>query len=117
MPPHLPTSVPPQFRKQQTTSGPLSRPGAPSPRVARSPQEGPQEVATQTPRRPQPSNPQAREPLISRSLSTHERVSLIKSIFSDCDKAKEVEGLSGDDAQTFIDVISEVSAYTFIYLR
>ena len=49
--------------------------------------------------------------LISDSLSTEERVSLITSLFSDHDEAKAVEYLSGDDAQTFIDVIDEASLH------
>jgi len=60
------------------------------------------------------SDPRAWKQLISHGLSTDERVSLITSIFSDRDKTEEVERLSGDDAQTFIDVIDEVSVYTFL---
>jgi hypothetical protein len=42
------------------------------------------------------------------TLSTHECISLIASIFSDRNQVKVVEGLSGDDAQNFIDVIDTV---------
>ena len=47
--------------------------------------------------------------LISDPLSADERISLITTIFSDHDMTKVVEYLSGDDAQTFINVIDEVS--------
>jgi len=39
----------------------------------------------------------------------YERTSLITRIFSDYDQVKMVGHLSGDDAQTFIDMIDEVS--------
>ena len=55
------------------------------------------------------SDPPAWEQLISHTLSTHERISLIVSIFSDRNQVKVVEGISGDDAQNFIDVIDAVS--------
>jgi len=55
-PPHLPTSVSPQFHEERTTSGPLSRLSTPSPRCVKSSQEGPQEVATQTLKRTQSSS-------------------------------------------------------------
>jgi len=45
--------------------------------------------------------------LIDNPLSTDERISLITSIFSDRNKAKVVGHLTGDDAQTFIDVTDE----------
>jgi hypothetical protein len=55
------------------------------------------------------SDPPAWERLISHTLSTHERISLIVSIFSDRNEIEMVGHLSGDDAQAFIDVIDEVS--------
>ena len=55
------------------------------------------------------SDPPAWERLISHTLLVHERVSLIASIFLDRNQVKVVEGLSGDDAQNFIDVIDVVS--------
>ena len=50
--------------------------------------------------------------LTSRTLATHERISLITAIFSDRDQVKMVENLIGNDAQNFIDVIDEVSICT-----
>ena len=50
--------------------------------------------------------------LISHTLATHDRISLITAVFLDDDQVKRVEQLSGDDAQTFIDVIDEVSPHT-----
>ena len=47
--------------------------------------------------------------LISHPLSVHERTSLIKSIFSDRDQVKMVGNLSGDDSQTFVDMVYEVN--------
>ena len=47
--------------------------------------------------------------LISHSLTAEERISLITTISLDDDQVKMVEQLSGDDAQTFVDVIDEVS--------
>jgi hypothetical protein len=48
--------------------------------------------------------------LISDTLSTHERVSLIAMIFSDPNQVKAVANLSGEDAQTFVDKINEASS-------
>ena len=50
--------------------------------------------------------------LISYPLSTHERISLIPSIFSDNKEVEAVEHLSGSDAQAFIDLVDGVSACT-----
>ena len=47
--------------------------------------------------------------LIGHSLVTDERISLIKTIFSNHNQVQMVANLSGDDAQTFIDVLDEVS--------
>jgi hypothetical protein len=51
--------------------------------------------------------------LISRTLATPERISLITKIFSNRDEVEVVEMLSGDDAQNFINVIDEVNTCTF----
>jgi len=59
------------------------------------------------------SVPPAWKRLISRSFSVHDRISLITSIFLDRNEVKVVERLTGDDAQSFIDVISEVSLHSF----
>ena len=55
------------------------------------------------------SDPPAWERLISHTPLVRERASLIASIFLDRNQVKAVEGLSGDDAQNFIDVIDLVS--------
>ena len=47
--------------------------------------------------------------MIDDPLSTGDRISLVTSIFSDYNETKVVECLSGNDAQTFINVIDEVS--------
>jgi len=46
--------------------------------------------------------------LISDTLATYERISLITVIFSDRNQVKRVRNLSGDDAQAFVDKIDEV---------
>ena len=46
--------------------------------------------------------------LISYTLTTGERIPLITTIFSDRDEVEMVRNLSGDDAQTFIDMTDEV---------
>jgi len=46
--------------------------------------------------------------LIDRPLATDQRISLITAIFSDHDETEAVKRLSGDDAQSFVDVIDEV---------
>jgi hypothetical protein len=50
--------------------------------------------------------------LIGNTLSTRDRISLITTIFSDHDQVEMVGNLCGDDAQSFIDVIDEVSVCT-----
>ena len=55
--------------------------------------------------------------MISDTLSTDERIPLIKSIFSDRDEVAVFEYLSGDDAQGFVDVIDEVSSHVFLPLK
>lgn len=46
--------------------------------------------------------------LIHRPLSTDNRISLIKVIFSNPHEAEEVKGLCGDYAQAFVDVVDQV---------
>ena len=62
-------------------------------------------------------NPPAWKRLISDTLSTDERIPLIKSIFSDRDEVVVFEYLSGDDAQAFFDVIGEVSIHILLPLK
>jgi hypothetical protein len=50
--------------------------------------------------------------LISHTLATHERISLITTIFSDIIRSRWSKISIGDDAQNFIDVIDEVSTCT-----
>ena len=50
------------------------------------------------------------ERLISNTLPTRDRIPLITSIFSDHDQVEILGNLCGDNAQSFIDVIDEVSA-------
>ena len=54
------------------------------------------------------SGPPAWKRLIARPLTTHERTSMIKDIFSDRDEIEVVNRLCGDDARSFVDVIDEV---------
>ena len=55
--------------------------------------------------------------MISDTLSTDERIPLIKSIFSDRDEVVVFEYLPGDDAQTFVDVIDEASVHVLLPLK
>ena len=55
--------------------------------------------------------------LIRNDLPTHERVSLITSIFSDRNQVESVGLLSGSDAQAFVDVIDEVNIRTLLPQR
>ena len=55
--------------------------------------------------------------LISDTLSTDERIPLIKSIFSDRDEVVVFEYLSGDDAQAFVNVIDEASIRILLSLK
>ena len=50
--------------------------------------------------------------LINPALTTHERVSVNMAIFSDRDEVEIIERLRGNDAQTFVDVMDEVSLHT-----
>ena len=49
--------------------------------------------------------------LILSPLATHERISLITTIFSNRDEVETVRRLSGEDAQAFIDAIYEAGSY------
>lgn len=51
--------------------------------------------------------------LIDRPLDTNERISLITDIFSDRSEIEAVRHLGGDDAQSFVDVMDEVSLSSF----
>ena len=62
------------------------------------------------------SDPPAWQRLISYTRPTPERTDLISSIFSDRDEIDVVKHLSGDDAQTFIDAVNEVS-YPSLLIR
>ena len=55
--------------------------------------------------------------MISDTLSTDERIPLIKSIFSDRDEVVVFEYLSRDDAQVFVDVIDEASTHVLLPLK
>ena len=57
-----------------------------------------------------------RKRLISHTAGRDERIRLIATIFSDDDQVKVVGPASGDDAQTLINVIDEVSPCTIPYL-
>ena len=59
------------------------------------------------------SNPPAWKRLINPTLPRRERVDLIKSIFSDRDESEAFEHLSGNDAQAFVDMITEASIHDF----
>jgi hypothetical protein len=52
------------------------------------------------------------ERLIDQSLTAHERILLIKTIFSDNDLAKAIKDVSCDDAQTLINTTDKVSPRT-----
>ena len=51
--------------------------------------------------------------LITRPLTLNERIALITDLFSDCDETEVIKQLSGDDAQSFVDVIDQVSSKSF----
>ena len=51
---------------------------------------------------------------IDRHLSTDDRVSLITAIFSNRDETEAVKLLSGEDAQSFVDVIDQVQLPAYI---
>ena len=50
--------------------------------------------------------------MISQTLALDERISLITTIFSDSNQVEVVGQLSGDEAQSFIDIIDEVIFHT-----
>jgi len=52
--------------------------------------------------------------LIDCALGTNERMPLIADIFSNHDETEAVKCLSGDDAQSFVDVVDEVLSYIFL---
>ena len=52
--------------------------------------------------------------LIGHPLSNGERTSLLISIFDDRNEAEAVGYLSGDDAQTFVNVIDEVRIHALL---
>jgi len=51
--------------------------------------------------------------LVDRPPAIAERISLITVIFSDSDETEAVKCLSGDAAQSFIDVVDEVLPHSF----
>ena len=55
--------------------------------------------------------------MISPTISTDERVGLIKSIFSDRDEVEVFKYLSGNDAQALVDVIDEASICILLLLE
>ena len=62
------------------------------------------------------SNPPSWKQLINDSLSVNERISLMVSVFSDHDEVEVVGRLSGEDAQTFVDLIAEVGTSALLHL-
>ena len=46
--------------------------------------------------------------MVGRPLAKDQHISLITYMFSDRDETEAVKRLSGDDAQSFVDVIDEV---------
>ena len=52
--------------------------------------------------------------LISYTLTINERISLITTILLDNNQVEMVRNLSGDDAQTFVDMLDEASFCTFL---
>ena len=52
--------------------------------------------------------------LISHTLTMNERISLITTIVLDHNQVEMVRNLSGDDAQTFVDMLDEASFCTFL---
>ena len=57
------------------------------------------------------STPPGWKRLINPTLPVDERIPLITSIFSDTDGVEVFKYLSGNDAQTFVDVVDEVSIH------
>jgi hypothetical protein len=52
--------------------------------------------------------------LIDHPLTAADRISLITEIFSDNDEVGAVKCLSGDDAQSFVDMIDEVILFALL---
>ena len=61
-------------------------------------------------------NPPGWKHLISGPLAKHERASMIATIFSNRDEIDTIRNLSGDDAQTLVNVIYEVCPHTLFHL-
>ena len=55
--------------------------------------------------------------MISPTISTDERIGLIKLIFSDRDEVEVFKYLSGNDAQALVDVIDEASICILLLLE
>ena len=55
--------------------------------------------------------------LTDRPLAADECISLITDLFSDRNEIEVVEGLSGDDAQSFVDVMDKVLPLPHSHLR
>lgn len=51
--------------------------------------------------------------LIDRPLTAAERISLIVDLLSDRDETEAAKCLSGDDAQSFVNVVDEVIPHAF----
>jgi hypothetical protein len=58
-------------------------------------------------------DPPTLKQLTGHTLTTHERITLITTIFSDHDHVEMVGSLLRDDAQNVIDAIDEVNTCTF----
>ena len=56
-------------------------------------------------------DPPSLDRLIRSPFATHERIFLIRTIFSNRDEVEVVRRLCGEDAQTFVDVVYEVCSY------
>ena len=54
--------------------------------------------------------------MISHTLTMDERIPLITAIFTDHIQVQMVANLSGDDAQSFINVIDEVSSHVLTFM-
>jgi hypothetical protein len=61
-------------------------------------------------------NPPAWKQLANHTLTMHEHISLVTAIFSDHNEVQMVRSLCGEDAQTFVDMITEVGLHT-LHLR
>ena len=49
------------------------------------------------------------EQLTNSALATHKRIPLVRAVFLDCEEVEIVGHLCGDDAQTFVDVIVQLT--------